>query len=156
VGNRCGVRTTLLNGWPEWYNLRPDELAEYRVGQQRLRYWMEWDRGTMNRRDPAIKCTSYRHYLASLEWKREDWRLPFLVCVAPDIAQERRIQREARAKLTDALGLMLWTTTGVLLYDQGPLAPIWLQGIPRLYQVAQPGRLLRHRLFDSLLGSKAQ
>ena len=43
----------------QWYNLRPDALAEYRVGQQRLRFWLEWDRGTMNVRDLAIKFTSY-------------------------------------------------------------------------------------------------
>ena len=43
----------------QWYNLRPDALAEYRVGQQRMRFWLEWDRGTMNVRDLAVKFTSY-------------------------------------------------------------------------------------------------
>ena len=66
------------------------------------------------------------------------------------------MQRTAQARLIDALGLLLWTTTEVLLYEQGPLAPIWLQGIPQRYDVTQPGRLLRQRLFDGLLGSKSQ
>lgn len=35
-----------------WHNLRPDALAEYRVGEHRLRFWLEWDRGTMNGREP--------------------------------------------------------------------------------------------------------
>jgi hypothetical protein len=50
----------------QWYNLRPDALAEYRAGQKRMRFWLEWDRGTMNVRDLTIKFTSYRilHRLA--------------------------------------------------------------------------------------------
>jgi hypothetical protein len=43
----------------QWFNLRPDALAEYRVGTQRMRFWLEWDRGTMNVRDLVIKFTSY-------------------------------------------------------------------------------------------------
>ena len=127
--NRCGVRTTLLNGWLEWYNLKPDALAEYHVGQQQTRFWLEWDRGTMNVRDLAIKFSSYAHYLASRKWESERTLLPMLVCVAPDIAQERRMQRVARARLALPPGvvLMMWTTTLVLLNEQGPLAPIWLQ-----------------------------
>ena len=84
----------------QWYNLRPDALAEYRVGQQQMRFWLEWDRGTMNVRDLAVKFTSYAHYIASREWAREHSMLPVLVCVAPDIAQERRMQRVAQARLT--------------------------------------------------------
>ena len=36
-------------------------LSDYRVGQQRTRFWLEWDRGTMNARDLAVKFTSYAH-----------------------------------------------------------------------------------------------
>ena len=111
----------------QWYNLRPDALAEYRVGQQQMRFWLEWDRGTMNVRDLAVKFTSYAHYIASREWAREHSMLPVLVCVAPDIAQERRMQRVAQARLTQFAGLVVWTTTEVLLNEHGPLAPIWLQ-----------------------------
>ncbi len=75
----------------QWYNLRPDALAEYRVGQQHIRFWLEWDRGTMNVRDLIIKFTSYAYYIASREWARESSKLPLLICIAPDIAQERRI-----------------------------------------------------------------
>ena len=132
----------------QWYNLRPDALAEYRVGQQRTRFWLEWDRGTMNVRDLTIKFTSYAHYVASREWTRECSMLPVLVCVAPDIAQERRMQRVAQARLTSPPGLMVWTTTRVLLDEQGPLAPIWLQRRSQSSQAAQSGNVLRQCLFD--------
>ena len=123
----------------QWYNLRPDALAEYRVGQQHLRFWLEWDRGTMNVRDLLIKFTSYAHYIVSREWARECSMLPALVCVAPDIAQERRIQRVAQVRLVHTPGLVLWTTTEVMVREQGPLAPIWLQGIRQCSQAMWPG-----------------
>ena len=77
----------------QWYNLRPDALAEYRVGSHQMRFWLEWDRGTMNERDLTIKFTSYASYIATREWTREHSMLPVLICVAPDIAQEKRMQR---------------------------------------------------------------
>ena len=75
----------------QWYNLKPDAPAEYRVGQQRTRFWLEWDRGTMNVRVLAVKFTSYASYIASREWARERWMLPGPICVAPDIAQAKRM-----------------------------------------------------------------
>ena len=80
----------------------------------------------MNVRDLAIKFTSYGHYLASREWARECSRSPALVCVAPDIAQERRMLRVAQARLTPIRGFELWTTTEALMNERGPFAPIWL------------------------------
>ena len=63
------------------------------MGQLHTRFWLEWDRGTMNVRDLAVKFASYASSIASREWAREHSMLPVLVCVAPDIAQERRMQR---------------------------------------------------------------
>jgi hypothetical protein len=83
----------------QWYNLQPDALDAYRVGSQQVSFWLEWDRGTMNVRDLTIKFTSYAHYISSREWAREHMMLPRLFCVAPEIAQERRIQRVAQASL---------------------------------------------------------
>ena len=137
----------------QWYNLRPDALAECRVGSQQVRFWLEWDRGTMNVRDLVVKFTSYEYYIASREWARECSMLPVLVCVAPDIAQERRMQRVAHARLTQSAGLVLWTTTDVLMNEHGPLSPIWLQGMPRRSQEAQPDGSLRQSLSE-LLPSK--
>jgi hypothetical protein len=132
--------------------MRPHALAEYRVGSQQIRFWLEWDCGTMNVRDLAVKFTSYAHYIATREWAREHMVLPVLLCVAPDIAQERRMQRVAQARLTSTPGLVVWTTTMVLLNKQGPLAPIWLQCLLQSSQVAQSGSSLRQCFFDVILG----
>jgi hypothetical protein len=133
----------------QWYNLKPDALAEFRMGSQRMRFWLEWDRGTMNVRDLAVKFTSYAHYIASREWARERSMLPVLICVAPDIAQERRMQRVAQGRLARSPGVVLWTTTLLLLKEQGPLAPIWLRGIPTHSQVAHSDSSLRQCLFKA-------
>ncbi len=133
----------------QWYNLRPDALAAYRTGQQCTCFWLEWDRGTMNLRDLAVKFTSYAHYIALREWAREDSILPALVCVAPDIAQERRVQRVAQARLIQCTGLEVWTTTEVLFHEHGPLAHIWLQSLPPHRQAAEPGSVFRRRVFDN-------
>jgi predicted transcriptional regulator len=137
-----------------WYNLRPDALAEYRVGEQRFRFWLEWDRGTMNVRDLVTKFSSYAHYIASREWARESSRLPILVCVAPELAQERRIQRVAQVRLAHITGPVLQTTTAVLLHEHGPLAPIWSQGLQQRTQASAPGDSLRQCLFGTISPEK--
>ena len=131
----------------QWYNLRPDALAEYRIGSQHFRFWLEWDRGTMNARDLLVKCASYAHYIASREWAKEYSIPPALLCIAPDIAQERRIMRVAQVRLKHIPELVLWTTTEVLLNEYGPLAGIWLQHIPQSSQEGLSGKLLRRKIF---------
>lgn len=133
----------------EWHNLRPDALAEYRSGERRIRFWLEWDRGTMNVRDLTTKSAAYVHYLASREWARERSPLPLLVCVTPEIAQEQRLVRVAQATLTQARGLLLWTTTSELLAEHRPLALIWMQ---RSQHHSVAIHLPRQKLFDA--GSK--
>ncbi len=113
----------------QWYNLRPDAQASYRLGSKRIHFWLEWDRGTMNARDLATKFISYAHYIDSREWAREWATLPLLVCIAPDIAQERRIQRVTQTKLARIPGLKVCTTTEGMLKEYGPLAPIWIIGM---------------------------
>ncbi len=132
----------------QWYNLRPDALAEYRMGQQCTCFWLEWDRGTMNVRDLAVKFTAYAHSIASWKWASEDSGPPFLVCAAPDIAQERRIQRVALIRLGSAPGLVVWITTEELLARIGSLAPIWLHSLPHRRQATKPGSIVRRRVFD--------
>jgi len=132
----------------QWYNLRPDALAEYRVGQQQFRFWLEWDRGTMNLRDLVIKFSSYAYFISLHEWARECSMLPALVCIVPDIGQERRMVRVVQTRLMQAPGLVLWITTEVLLNRYGPLGPIWLKNIPRRSQVEQLSNLRRQLIFD--------
>jgi hypothetical protein len=135
----------------QWCNLRPDAEASYRVGQQQFRFWLEWDRGTMNTRDLTIKFASYEQYIESREWAKEGLTLPRLFCVVPDIAQERRMQRVAQARLAHIPGLVLRTTTEGLLNEYGPLSSIWLQDIHQHGQMAQPSGSLRQNIFDMVL-----
>jgi hypothetical protein len=106
----------------------------------------------MNVRDLAIKFSSYAHYMLSREWAREGSQLPVLLCIAPDIAQERRIQRVVQTSLEHATVLVVWTTTDVLLHEQGLLAPIWLQSIIHPGHTFQPEGSHRQCLFDEMLG----
>jgi DNA-binding MarR family transcriptional regulator len=109
------------------YSLQPDALAAYRIGQQTRRFWLEWDRGTMNGRDLQVKFASYGAYLATHEWARGDTVSPVLLCVVPDVAQERVLARVAQAKLVSRPETFLYTTTTGLLAREGMLAPIWKQ-----------------------------
>ena len=72
----------------QWYDLRPNAMADYRVRALQMRFWLEWDRGALNVRDLVVKFTSYAHYVASREWTREHQMLPVLVRDVPDRARE--------------------------------------------------------------------
>src|SRR5512135_2883973 len=125
-------------------------LSEYSNWQQQMRFWLEWDRGTMHVRDLVVKFHAYAHYDTSRDWARETLSLPSLFSIVPDIAQERRMQRVAQGKLAHIPGLVLWTTTEVLFHEQGPLATIWLRGIPQPSQASQTEGAHRQGLFDAI------
>ena len=113
-----------------WYNLRPDGAGEYQAGAQRVRFWLEWDRGTMVLRDLATKFHTYARYVVYRTWVKEHAVLPLLLTVAADPGQERRIRRIAQQQLAQAPGLFMRMTTASLLARYGPLAPIWSQVVP--------------------------
>jgi DNA-binding IclR family transcriptional regulator len=113
-----------------WHNLRPDAFAEYQAGERRVRFWLEWDCGTMSSRDLAIKFRTYAHYVASREWFKQEAWLPLLLVVTPDPEQERRLCRVAIATLTDNCGVAVRTTTLTRVHEQGLLGPIWDQILP--------------------------
>jgi hypothetical protein len=108
----------------------------------------------MNVRDLAVKFTSYAHYIASREWARESASLPRLFSIAPDIAQERRMQQVAQARLADTPGLVLWSTTEILLNEFGLLAPIWLQSITQRGQAIWPSNTMRQHLSNVICAKK--
>lgn len=114
------------------WNFRPDALAEVQVSDQRSRFWLEWDCGTMNTRDLIKKVNTYAQYIASREWAREGRNLPLLLFVAPDLAQEKRIQRVVRAVLAKTAGLVVRTTMASRLEEQGLCGAIWRRVIPLL------------------------
>lgn len=107
------------------YHFKPDALACVQIGARTIRFWLEWDRGTMGMRDLERKCATYAAYLVSREWASMGTSPPALVYVAPEIAQERRFLATATALLAHISTLHLVTTTASLLATRGVLAPIW-------------------------------
>ena len=85
----------------------------------------------MSTRDLATKCRTYAHYVASREWFKENATLPFLLIVTPERDQEMRMVRVANEILTDKHKPVMRTTTMARFIEQGPLAPIWNQVLPR-------------------------
>ncbi len=114
-----------------WHNLRPDAFAEYQAGEQRIRFWLEWDRATMGTRDLGAKLSTYAQYVASREWFREKATLPFLLIVTPERDQEMRFARVAATVLTNTHGFVIHTTTLRRVIEEGSLTPIWYQLLPR-------------------------
>jgi len=114
-----------------WHNLRPDAFAEYQAGEQRIRFWLEWDRATMGTRDLGAKLSTYAQYVASREWFREKATLPFLLIVTPERDQEMRFARVAATVLTNTHGFVIRTTTLRRVIEEGSLTPIWYQLLPR-------------------------
>src|SRR5258708_32023694 len=84
-----------------------------------------------------FKFDAYRHTVSSGEWVQERSRLPKLLRVVPDIAQERRMHRVAQGRLTPPPEPSVWTTTEVLLKATGPIAPM---AAPGRFPAQTPGR----------------
>lgn len=109
-----------------WHVIRPDGAGEWRVEHQRVRFWLEWDRGTMGLRDLCAKFAAYARYLQSGEWQVDrDEPLPELLIVTSDVAQETRVTAALNATLSSAPGLSICITAQAALAAHGPLARIW-------------------------------
>jgi hypothetical protein len=134
AGEHC-TRSYLYHGVQQ--NLRPDAAFEllFPVQQQegiiqkRVRYWLEWDNGTMGRRDLEAKFQSYAHYCQSKAWVTDGLRfLPHLLFVVPDTGQETRIA--FAALLVRDTGLHVFVTTAGHVRTYGFIAAIWRQVMP--------------------------
>jgi hypothetical protein len=102
-------------------------MGEYQAGEQRVRFWLEWDRATMGTRDLVAKFRTYAHYMTSHEWFKEQRVIPHLLVVVPGKEQEMRIARIVEDVRVNTPGLVILTTTATRLKDSGPLAQIWYQ-----------------------------
>jgi hypothetical protein len=112
-------------------NLRPDaelELVLRREGEgvsQHLCLWIEYDTGTMNRRDLERKMTSYRDYWNSREWAVEGLAaLPRLLFIVPEHGQEERVRR-ACFDILSGVRLRVLVTTAAHLEAATPYGRIW-------------------------------
>jgi len=112
------------------HNVRPDAMAAYQIGERTIRFWLEWDRNTMNTKDLAEKFESYQYYIRAREWSCEHQLLPWLLIVVPNHDQEQRIVRIATQNLGAVSGLTLRITTVSRIASRGPLAEIWLPVLP--------------------------
>jgi Replication-relaxation len=124
TGRACARQYREIDGW---HALRPDAAGEYQAGTQRLRFWLEWDRGTMGRRDLETKFAAYAHYVRSREWRTDgNTPLPYLLIVTRDYGQETRL---LAALATAFEGGHCALAVRISLRDQllvrGPIAPIW-------------------------------
>lgn len=132
-----------------WYGLRPDAVAEWASFQEDCpahpwRFFLEWDRGTMRAGELRRKMSAYARYLSSHEWAREYQTPPALLCVLPDVGQERALSRVALAQLAPCpVHVALYTTTRRLLISAGLAAAIWRQVLPARTPTAEEPRLVR-------------
>jgi hypothetical protein len=143
-----GARCERVFAWKEQtYHFKPDAFAGVQIsGKPLLRFWLEYDRGTMFVRDLESKCATYAAFLSSREWALGSATPPLLLVVVPDVAQERRVSRTAQALLTHIASLRLYTTTLGMMVTAGLLAPIWQQCLP---QRAPPEQARRVALFGA-------
>lgn len=122
-------------------NLRPDaEFVLLRQDATRLRhhrYWLEYDRGTMRRRDLEAKMRTYADYVRAREWVKDGLAsLPRLLFVVPDTGQERRVSEAVQASLAK-LPLRILVTTAGHVAAAGPFAPIWRPVFPATGETRQ-------------------
>ncbi len=131
-------------------NLRPDAELEValRAGEgdaRRLRLWLEYDTGSMNRRDLSRKMAAYRDYWFSRAWAAEGLTaLPRLLFIVPHCGQEERVRR-ACCEMLSGVRLRVLVTTAAHLQASGPYGPIWRQVLPEL---AEGEQLIRRVLWE--------
>ena len=123
----------------QWYNLRSDALAEYRVGSAADTFLVgmgSWHHEcARSRHQVYLLHTLYRLAVSGQESTQ------CCQCLSASLLMSRRrgacnvwFRPESRIPW-----IVLWTTTEVLLHEQGPLATIWLQGIRQRSQAMWPG-----------------
>ncbi|SRR5579875_1020377 len=117
-------------------NLRPDaelELALRREGEgvsRRLRLWLEYDTGSMNRRDLSRKMAAYRDYWNAREWAAEGLAsLPRLLFIVPEHGQEDRLRAACCAMLA-GVRLRVLVTTAAHSEAETPCGRVWRQVWP--------------------------
>lgn len=122
-------------------NLRPDAefalLPKSTASFHYRRYWLEYDRGTMRRRDLEAKMRTYADYVRAREWVKDGLtNLPRLLFVVPDTGQEQRVSDAVRTSLAN-LPLHVLVTTAGHIASADPFAPIWRPVFPLMSEMRQ-------------------
>jgi hypothetical protein len=120
MGQDQALTAYLRNGKP---TLTPDGAAEVRLGDRRVRAYIEIDRGTERRLWLQAK---FQRYLMHQGGRVGADQLHILF-VVPGAARETTVQKVAASALRTAFppAPRVWTTTNALLATHGPLGPVW-------------------------------
>lgn len=146
-GARAAARRGADEALVEWRNaaacarrwMRPDGYGVYRRGADRYGFFLEYDRGTVGRRDWARKVAAYYDYRDGGHYRRDYDGFPtiLIVVAAADAAGEQAASRAVAAEeriartLRDAgvgrspLPVRLTTEARVRGDPRGFLGPIW-------------------------------
>lgn len=147
-GSACARQYRDVHGW---HAIRPDGAGELVVAGRRMRFWLEWDHGTMNVRDLRRKFAAYAHYVRSREWQVDgNSPLSDLLVVASDSTQETRIIEALAAQDVSLRALGIKISLAAQLHARGPLAAIWRPWLPAAssssrIELGAPLALLRAR-----------
>jgi hypothetical protein len=112
-------------------HMRPDAYVLYRHDGLPVGLFLEYDRGTLRRRDYRAKFAAYHVYLERRLYEREYDGFPTILMVTTRYGTEDRIAqaaREARAGRGSALPLLVTTAWRVLHDPRNPdglLGPVW-------------------------------
>ena len=108
------------NGKP---TLTPDGQAEVRLGERRIRAYVEIDRGTERRLWLEAKFDRYLRHQAG----RVGADQLHILFIVPDAAREKTFRKVAASRLrwADRPTPGFWATTTALLAAHGPLGPVW-------------------------------
>jgi hypothetical protein len=120
MGQDQALTAYLRNGKP---TLTPDGAAEVRLGDRRVRAYIEIDRGTERRLWLQAK---FQRYLMHQGGRVGADQLHILF-VVPGAARETAVQKVAASALRTAFppAPRVWTTTNALIATHGPLGPVW-------------------------------
>jgi len=101
----------------------PDGWGRYLVPEGEVIFFLEWDRGTVQRVRLRSKVSQYRSYF---QGRRLSGKTHVLY-VVPTLAREDQLRREIGDAMAGASSVCcrFWTATVERLHEDGPLGPIW-------------------------------
>jgi|GEM_PF-2357409 len=111
------------SGQPAW--IRPDASGLIGIGDERVPFLVEYDRGTLDAGDYRSKFEGYRRYYASEAWRTAFKHEPVLLFVCSNDDAERRVIRAATA-VPQAMPLVSTTEWRIAHARDGALGDVWL------------------------------
>lgn len=80
------------------FTFNPDAYFEYWKGEDGLSFFLEWDRGTMTRRQFQEKQKRYRAFYGSREYRKAGYEvMPDILTIVPDMARAERLREAIEA-----------------------------------------------------------